>query len=230
VQSLFRDAELQELMFVQPALKLIEAGVLEGEFRLDAEFAGIRLVENFQIRIDVNVPPAGRIPILQEIAGKTVAIAAKHNAKVADLHRNAADGTACVCVKQEEPRRLPPGSGFREYIKELVIPYLFGVAYFDKFGKWPWPECSHGVAGILEFFAELPVDEIPNYCEETIGFLRNYPETWPLCLDRIRNPSGKKPCICGSGTPFESCHPRACKGLRRAHRFLKDALTTAKNS
>src|SRR5258708_27265461 len=96
----FPEEEVAEVRAKYPALELASPGVLEGTGRMEAEYEGLRIDDDFRIRIAALNRHSNQIPSLYEIGGRTEAIAKKHGVKdLRDLHRNP-DGTACVCVRQ----------------------------------------------------------------------------------------------------------------------------------
>ncbi|HZE59012.1 MAG TPA: SEC-C metal-binding domain-containing protein [Burkholderiales bacterium] len=96
----------------------------------------------------------------------------------------------------------------------LVVPYLYGLSYFDKFTAWPWGEYSHGGLGLLEFYCDAPEQSAARYAE-IIGTLQSYKDIWPWIRKQLRKPNAKTQCICGSGAPFGKCHAAAWRGLCR---------------
>jgi hypothetical protein len=190
-------------------------GVLEGVLDLHAIYDGEERRDAFQVRIVAPGDYPNSMPLLFETAGRTAAIATKHGIKDhRDLHRNPGTGTACLCVKPEEPRRFPKGSDLPHFIEELVVPYLFGLSHFDEYGKWPWQDYSHGNLGIVEYFADA-ADDVSN---ESIGSMLDLLKrdvSWLKLRRQIRKPSAMRMCLCGSGKPISHCHKRVWAGIIR---------------
>ena len=67
-------------------------------------------------------------------------------------HFNQTDGSGCVCNPLEEEDFLQPTLDFRRYMKELVVPFLYGQVFFNKEGRWPWFEYEHGNLGLIEAY------------------------------------------------------------------------------
>jgi hypothetical protein len=175
----------------------------------------VRIKDRFRVRLTKANPLSNRMPALYQIGGRTDAIAAKWNrTDKRDLHRNLDGASACVCVPQEETDKFPPGSDLPFFIDGLAHDYLYGLAFFDHHGRWPWDERSHGSLGLLEFYADNTTPQtretvgkiIPFFCKET---------NWRDFDKQLRRPSGQRPCLCGSGKPFSVCHPTAWQGLLR---------------
>lgn len=213
----FSQQEIDEVQAKFPQLKLEQQGVWKGALEFFAEYEGHQIRDTFEICIIApNTYPA-QIPFLVEVGGRTQAIAKKHG--VTDLRRLHCNpgqrNTACLCAKQEEKTKFPPGSNLVTFIDNLVIPYLFGLSYFEKHSKWaPWGEYSHGGLGILECHAEYPNDITEQDIREVAKTLRA-DENWKEYSKQLRKPSGAKFCICGSRKPFSQCHRLAWQGLER---------------
>jgi hypothetical protein len=201
-----------------PRLRLTEAGIVEGIIDLHAVFAGEERKDAFAVRIARPDDPRG-MPSLTETGSRTVAIAAKHGVKdLADLHRNPG-GTACLCVKQDEPKLFPKSANLAHFIEELAIPYLFGLSHFDDNGKWPWPYYSHGVLGIVEYYADAGGAPSPESVVATLDLLKQ-DSGWREFSRQIRNPSAMRRCVCGSRTPISRCHPRVWVAVQNLNRDI----------
>ena len=199
-----------------PRLRLACDGAVEGMLDLHAVFAGEERKDAFAVRITASAVDPGAMPSLSETGGRTAAIAEKHGIEdLADLHRNP-DGTACVCVKQDERNRFPCGAGLAHFLEELAVPYLFGLSHFDEAGKWPWPYYSHGALGIAEYYGEASGSPSADGIAGTLNFLKQY-QGWREFSRQIRKPSAMRMCICGSRKPISRCHKGVWAGLQKLH-------------
>jgi hypothetical protein len=193
-------------------------GVLEGVLDLHALYDGEERRDAFQVRMVAPLDYPVLMPSLFETGGRTAAIATKHGIRDhRDLHRNPGTGTACLCVKPEEPRRFPKGSDLPHFIEELVVPYLFGLSHFEEYGKWPWPDYSHGTLGIVEYCADAPSDESIG---STVDLLKQ-DASWRRLRRQIRKPSAMRMCLCGSGKPIWRCHKRVWAGIIKLNSDLQ---------
>jgi hypothetical protein len=216
----FAPLEIAKVTARYPKLGLIRDGVVEGILSMDAIYDDYRIQDAFEIRITSVNPHSERIPALYEIGGRTEAIAKKYRtADPRDLHRNS-DGTACLCVKQEENRRFPEGALLLSFIEELAVPYLYALSYFDQNSVWPWEDYSHGALGLLEYYADNAM-EIANDVHQVLTAIRCDPD-WKECDKQFRRPSAKRACPCGSRKAFDICHTRAWIGLVRLRAGLND--------
>lgn len=210
----FTDQEVAEAIARHPELARTGPGTVEGGVIVHAEYEGEVITDRFEVRITSPDPASGRVPTLYEIGGRTVAIAAKWSrTDLRDLHRNPGDGSACVCVKQEEATWYPPGSDLSVFIDGLASNYLYGLAYYERHGRWPWGERSHGALGILEFYADNAVPLTQADIEAIVPYFLKE-GNW-LDYDRqLRRPRRGR-CLCGSGKLLEKCHPTAFQGVQK---------------
>jgi hypothetical protein len=211
----FSAAEIEEVIAQYPGLQTKGLGVLEGEFVLHHTFNGVTLQDKFLVQITAENANSDRVPALREIGDRTKEIVLKHKLEdVRALHQNVHDGTACVCVKQQELTKFPPGSTLLVFVDNLVAPYLYGLSYYDRHGNWPWGEYSHGGLGLLEFYADAPEQTKEAYAA-IIRTLQNHKDIWPSVRKQLRKPSANRECMCGSGKSFSKCHMQAWRGLCR---------------
>jgi hypothetical protein len=214
----FSEFEVGEVMAKHPGLRQTQAGLVNGTIELHHQYADIVRTDEFSIELLAR--EAGRPPLLRETGGRSEAIAAKHGCTdVRAVHRNF-DGSACVCVKQEESTRFPPGSSLLSFVENLAIPYLFGLSYFDEFGCWPWDEYSHGVLGMLEFYADEThaIDE-GDICDVLASYLEQYDSG--AAKRQLSTFGAELACACGSGQLMDTCHREASLGMKRIVAYAK---------
>lgn len=207
--TLFTAEEIAEVTGRYPRLGAVRDGVVEGILDLHAVFNSEERRDQFEVRI---VAPPGypdSVPSLTETGGRTAAIAARYGiTDQSDLHRNPGDGSACLCVKQEERLRFPGGANLSRFVEGLVVPYLFGLSHFDEYGKWPWPDRSHGALGTIEYYAEVAAEPSAGSIGETLDLLKVDP-VWRELRKQLRKPSAMRICVCGSRKPISRCHKDA---------------------
>ncbi len=217
----FSDEEISLVIARYSRLKRIDTGTIEGILDLNATYEECTLTDSFQIRITAKNPHSDRIPALYEIGGRTKSIAKKRGlSDIRDLHCNL-DGSACVCVKQVEKQKFPAGSNLFVFVEELVVPYLYGLSYYENHKKWLWGEYPHGSLGLLEFYAN---DHSPQEREDILEVLQimfSREKNWKDYHRQFHRPSAKRPCLCGSGRSFRKCHPEAWSGLRQLKKEIE---------
>lgn len=209
----FSEDEVSTLTSAFPGLKLINKHAIEGTLSFYKEDRDYRIQDSYEIGIVAPKEYPLKIPLLFERGGRTQRIAEKHGLKdIRDLHYNTGTKSACLCVKQEERMRFPEGSNLVDFINNLAIPYLYGLSYFDEQGMWPWGERSHGVLGLLEFYAENPARITKEDIEDTAESFRS-DLNWKEYSRQLQKPMANRPCTCGSKKLFSECHTKAWKGL-----------------
>jgi hypothetical protein len=211
-----------------PQMQHVEENLWRGMFLLHASFNGVTLEDVFEI--EIALPPAypKAIPTLKEVGGRTWAIAQKHNVRnIRDMHRNPDTGIACVCVKQEEAIRFPPGSTLNTFVEELAIPYLYGLASFDRNGRWPWEEYSHGALGLLEYIGRNGIASSPEAIRELVTPILQEPNAKEFAR-QLHRLAENRHCPCGERRPFRRCHTLAWRGLVQMRRAMNDLGLDAK--
>ncbi len=216
----FSDDEAAAVRSKYPRLILVQSHLLEGTLELHASFNDHVITDEFLIRITASAEYPGRMPTMREIGERTQSIASKY--RITDfrkLHRSG-DEAACLCVKQMERKKFPPGSDLFVFVENLVVPYLYGLSYYDATGRWPWGEYTHGALGLLEFYGDDGIEQTREGIEEVALLIRR--ETnWKEYHKQIRKPSGDRMCLCGSMRSFKTCHRRAWEGTLRLNSELR---------
>ena len=133
-----------------------------------------------EIRLDSGSVGSNGWPSVYEVGGRAESIARNREIPKIDLHLFE-DDSFCVGLKYTRPRRF----SLRGFILELVVPFLYRLAYVDRFGlkaaqRDLWKEYSHGPAGHDEY-----QNELATYAQRATG----------------RN----EPCPCGSGKKAKKC-------------------------
>lgn len=223
----FSEEELKNTLKKYPKLEQGSDGVLTGEIDINHQYDDTHLVDSFKISIEVDSEYPKSFPKLYEVGDRTKKIADKYRIRdYRDLHCYAVRqaGSACLCAPQEKRIKFPEGSDLSVYIDSLVVPYLFGLSYYDKFEKWPWGERSHGAMGALEAYADLdnPSQEDIFQTLFTVRIERN----WIEYHKQIRKISPLKNCPCDSRKSFSKCHGDAFLGIKK---LSKDVRTLKVN-
>lgn len=215
----FLPEEIRKIKEKYPDLELSESregegacAIWKGKIPFDRTYKGYRIIDNCKVKITIASDYPESFPVVYEVGGRAEKVGEKWGRKdLRDVHFNPQDGTLCLCVRQEQKKKFPPGSDFIDFIELLVIPYFYGLVYFEENGRWPWKEYSHGVLGLLEYYAEtteVSVDKI----RETTDFIQVYPNQKKL-RQQIKNWHDEFRCLCGSRDIFSHCHPLAWEGL-----------------
>jgi len=111
-----------------------------------------------------------------------------------DFEHINSDGSFCLAVPIEERSTFDRSPTLLGFIDNLVVPFLYGYAYWEKFGAMPFDERSHGAAGLLEYYLDIySTSNKVTVLKGVYGLVR----------------FGYKPhekCPCGSGKKVLRCH------------------------
>lgn len=136
--------------------------------------------DTFVIQINLAIEEINaftHLPNVKETKGRIVSILQKLNCCPADLHVFD-DHSFCLGIQNSPNTRV----SIVKFLQEWVIPFLYRLAYTEKFGLEAarnnlWGEYSHGEAGIEEYNSEV----------------------------NRKNPRNSL-CLCGSGKKYKHCH------------------------
>ena len=159
------------------------SGLVKGDLRFSASFNGESIEDSYEIELVIPADYPRKLPTVHEIGGRISK----------DFHRNP-DASLCLGAPLQIRMKFQKNPTLLGFIEEQVIPYLYSHSYFEKYGKMPFGELSHGVKGIIEFYQELFIlqSEVA-----VLGFLR-------ILVDK--NYRGHHNCPCGSGIKLRFCH------------------------
>lgn len=232
--------KLKEITRLYPGLTYTqngEKGLLKGTFkfcalydRLEDKFVLNPLLNDSDDRIiqdsyeiEVLFPPddSHLFPEVREVGGRIQKIINKFNiSDIRELHVNKNQNNAiCLCPKPELFLRYPNSVDLVDFFNTLVLPYFYGLSYFEKHKEWPRGSYGHGDAGIFEFYSE-------HRDKTTVDFAKNCIESISETLSKeyIRkkgNVKGHWDCICSSKSRFRDCHFKALEGLRLLKEDIK---------
>lgn len=219
----FSQEKLDEIRRKFPGLEYVQGAGWRGTLEFDKIHEDYRIIDSYQIAICIPKDYPNSIPLVGEIGSRAKTIVEKHEIKdPRDLHcclkGNAAQ--VCLCVKQQEKIKFPVGESIVFFMETLVVPYFYGLSYFEENKRWPWREYSHGGLGMLEYYAEDSTKQTKTNIE-TLSIAFQSDMYWKKYRKQTQNPNGSKLCICGSSRPFNECHSLAWKGLMRLHEDLR---------
>ena len=174
---------------------------------------GIRIKDEYKIEVVFQNSEHSNLPQVYERGSKIEAVAKKRDLKLEDLHINPS-GAVCLCIRENESYNFPKGFNLRDFFNNLVIPFFYSQSYFEKNNSWPWGQYSHGILGLLEWYAERR-ETTKNKIEKFITQLPKYP-LWQECRQRLKQKGkikGHHLCVCGSSEKFRNCHKQVFDGL-----------------
>ncbi len=222
--------DVLQLKTSYPNLQLtrIESGlVCQGNIVIDNTFDGFPIKDMFAISILIMPDYPESIPLVREIGGRTVKLFETNKARIKDILNlhvfPALSNAACLGALNELRHKFPIGSRFDIFITELVVPYFYGLSFFEKKGYWPWGERSHGINGLLEANSEIR-NITRNELLDFLNQLRRQAQ-WTQLVNYVRKMKPKRRCkrhcLCNSKKAFSVCHPKAWEGILKLHSDIK---------
>jgi hypothetical protein len=182
---------------------------------------------DIEISFDRHAPGCPPLPLIREVGSRIAMAGQRHGvSNPLDMHVSK-DGYLCLCATPEVHRYLPKGFALNQYISNLVVPFLYGQVFFDRYGAWPWGTYHHGYLGLLESYVEVrnskkahPSSELDRLVQ-SIGREELSARVDKIAIGRDK-PHMRNSCICGSRKTFEKCHPELLKYLQRAWSLAHD--------
>lgn len=133
---------------------------------------------------------------------------------VSDRHFNQLDKSACLCSPLEEKEFLTPEFKFQKFFEELLIPFLYGQAFYSLEGSWPWSEYTHGVPGLLESYLNISNSLEAQECVQKLSLDKSWPKIKSTLVQKTEI-KGHLPCFCPKADKIRRCHPNAWMGLKK---------------
>ncbi len=199
--------QFEELLEKYSGLTLNEdkpgSWTIRGMLSFSATFQKVTIADAFSILISLPRDYPDSPPTVQETGGRIPA----------DFHQYS-DRTLCLGAPVEVSMRFKAAPRLVTFVETLVVEYLYGYAYFEKYGEMPFGELSHGVQGIREYYQDLfNTDDV----KIVLALLK-------LMTDGTYK--GHHACPCGSGKMLRKCHgPSMLELLQQQpeERFINDA-------
>ena len=157
--------------------------IVQGALSFSATYEGLTIKDKFQIELYIPEDYPDTHPVAKETDGRIPK----------EFHTNP-DGSLCLGAPLEVRMKFAKKPTLLGFVSEQVIPFLFSFCYWQRHGKMPFGELSHGGEGILEYYAQLF-----NVTSDIIALelLK------VLAEDNYR---GHHDCPCGSGRRVRHCH------------------------
>jgi hypothetical protein len=166
--------------------------VLHGPFSFTAEGRGVAITETYEVEIRVPLGFPQQVPSVTEVGGRIPR----------DFHRHQ-DRSLCLGAPARVALAVLQTPTVPGFLEGLLVPYLFGHAYFERYGAMPFGELAHGTAGLnTDWKALLRMPAGTNGRAVLVaGSMRR----------RVAN---KLRCPCGSGLRLGRCHNHKINQLR----------------
>jgi len=234
------EEELKKVIKLYPGLKYIQKEgkrLLKGSFEFCALYDAIEdkfilnpsigdviddrvIRDSYEIDVEFISKPQNLFPEVRETGGRIQKIRANFNiTDIRELHVNEnQNNTICLCPKPELFLRYPNGLEIVDFFNALILPYFYGLSYFEKHKEWPRGSYGHGDVGIFEFYYDyrdkMDINLIIK-CVESLSERKSM--EYLQSKGKIK---GHRECICGSKLKIKKCHIKALEGLR----FLKEDI------
>lgn len=190
------DAQLSKLSSAYPGVCYEPASrTVTMPYRLNAEYDGCQIVEDYSLRIVLNEGYPDVLPSVYEESGKICG----------EFEHWYGDESLCVGVPGELLMECLDGMDIVDFIEGPVSSCLYSAAFLERYGRYPFGERSHGIDGILEYYREL-----------------FKVESFQSALDLMRTVAaggnrGCDKCPCGSGRQTWNCHGGILDRLKSDH-------------
>ncbi len=176
---------------------------IRGILAFSATYHDVTITDAFSILVKLPKDYPNSPPTVQETGGR-----------IPTGFHQYPNRTLCLGAPVEVWRRFKADPRLVTFVNTQVVEYLYGYAYFEKYGEMPFGELSHGAQGIREYYQEL-------FNTEDVQIV--------LALLKIMADGayrGHHACSCGSGKILRKCHgPSVLELLKQQpkERFLQDA-------
>ena len=184
------------------------------------EEANANLIEDqYDIKIEIGDDFPETLPLVWETGGRIEAIMKKYEIKdkvALHINKNSRD-SICLCPSPERLITFRDGQvNLLDFINKLVVPYFYGLSFYEKNKKWAWGEYSHGPLGVFEFYFDKMQGKDANkeMFDLTILSLATMDKRTPLAIMNGLFLRIVDKCPCGSGFAFEKCHFTGYSGVR----------------
>lgn len=215
----------------------LQSNILSGNLSFKAtDEHGTSLSDCYNIEIHFN--HCKPLPLVKEIGKRIEKLAKDKGKKLLDLHISS-DNTLCLCGRLQSfeisENIQSKENPLLEFINQLIIPFLFGTTYFEKFNHWFCDEFSHHPKGLVPDAVNNPkllslylIKYAKKFKKESCQFVREYlkyalDKNINVDLDLMRkylqlnnfsfnrkskrkNLKFKTKCLCGLKTSYGDCH------------------------
>ncbi len=172
--------------FAHSLIVFVEGDIVRIRGAFPVLFAGDDL-GRYAIEVEFPSDYPDHLPVVREVGGRIPWLGKYHVFT---------DGTACVLLPEHRWWVFPPGRRFLDYLKGPLHNYFLSQIVVAGGGEWPFGEHDHGLAGVINFYAERLGTNEPKVI---VGILE------AVAHGRAR---GHLPCPCGKGPRMRKCHPQ----------------------
>ena len=197
--------QIKELINSYPQLKIInetaDKYVVAGKVFINAQYNNIQLADSFDIEINVFKDFPKRIP---DIIEKSQKIPSNFE------HVNS-DRTLCLAVDTDMLINLKESKNLLIWFNKYVVSFFFTCMFFDRYGKFPYGERSHGDEGVIEFYKEIFNTENIEAIFRLLQFATGKEKQSKNSL-----------CPCGSHIKYRKCHLKQIEKIQDIEEVKRD--------
>ena len=195
------ETEIAELVAAYPGLAVVHLrqpeAVLAGTLAFKASPCDLETISaSFDVELTVPYAFPRQLPRAKETGGRIRA----------DYEHLFTNGTLCLGVPIEQRRAFFEQPSLLGFVDRVLVPYLYGYCFWQKYGRHPFDEAAHGAEGILDHYLDVLGLDDPLAALAAIRLLYEH---------GYRNDHN---CPCGSGRRIRSCcHRTALRTLYEQH-------------
>jgi len=126
--------QYDELVQTFPDLELskdkVGQWIVAGVLHFSASIKGKEPIEDtFSVQIVIPDDYPDAPPLAFEVGGRIP--------READFHINES-GEMCLAVSVEVRKKFSGNPTLFQFVEKLVVPFLYGFSYRERYGEWPW--------------------------------------------------------------------------------------------
>lgn len=166
--------------------------VLAGTFAFTAEYGGQKLSDSYEIRIAIPRGFPRYLPTIHETYGRIPS----------DFHK-LEDGSLCLGSRLRLHLIASTTPTISAYVRDALIPYLYGFTFREIHGSLPFGELGHSVSQFIDDYMQIFRVSTPDAAKRMIE-LASMP----------KRRANKRLCPCGSRLRVGRCHHLILNRLR----------------
>jgi len=179
--------EINEILSKFPGLELKEYTdriILIGKIGIDNTYKDEHIIDEYNVEVNIPYGYPTKLPTIKEI-GKRI------KARYGHIY-----GNRELCLATAADMQFKLGDNFKlmDWFENYVIPYFFSHSYFEKYGRLPFGDRSHGSNGMLEYYMEYFKADSKTSAYNILKY---------VCEKSYR---GHNICPCGSKIRIRNCH------------------------
>jgi hypothetical protein len=189
---------LDELLVTHRGLRIVPVSSdetrIRGPLSFRVEQSGLdSIADTYEILLDVPRKYPSEFPTVSETAGR-----------ISPKFHKLNDRSLCLASPTRIRLALLGNPSLLYFVEYLLVPYLYGHSFFERFGVLPFGELPHGRNGLVEDIASLLAVQPDSDVEAFVAL-----------SGMRRRAANKRPCPCGSSRKLGRCHNTRLNALRK---------------